>query len=378
MVPAVQRQRLLGFQAHADIGPAEGEVETELALPQVETIALALGDVLHARHDGAVWSCGKNPGCQAERVHVIEIRNLAGIHKALAVKGPAVAHLTGYERGLFSRQVCPGRHFLIRPAFLFRIVFRSVFAGGKISIIDPGLFPEILIQRKMQNESVLNRPIGRLGVAHPLLPRPLRPGQVSLECCVLPRRRCYLPVKFVESGFLFRGRGFDIRFVVSEFEDQAPFRNVVEVGEESIVILLGDGVEFVIVAAGATHRQAQPNRGGRLNPIGHILHPKFFVNDAAFGVGPVIPVEGRSNELVPGSVGHHVTRDLFNGELVEGHVAVEGVNHPIAPTPHIAHAVSRIPVGVAIARRIQPAHRHSLTVSRRPEETVHQVFIGMG
>ena len=64
-------------------------------------------------------------------------------------------------------------------------------------------------------------------------------------------------------------------------------------------------------------------------------------------------------------VGQQVAGELLDRELVERHVAVEGVDHPVAPPPHVALAVGLVAVGVGIAGRVEPAGRHPLAVARR-------------
>ena len=53
--------------------------------------------------------------------------------------------------------------------------------------------------------------------------------------------------------------------------------------------------------------------------------------------------------------GQQVAGDLLDGELVERHVAVEGVDHPVAPAPHRALAVALVAVGVGVAGGVEPA-----------------------
>ena len=59
------------------------------------------------------------------------------------------------------------------------------------------------------------------------------------------------------------------------------------------------------------------------------------------------------------ALGQQVAGELLDGELVERHVAVEGVDHPVAPAPHDALAVALVAVGVGVAGRVEPARRPS-------------------
>ena len=120
----------------------------------------------------------------------------------------------------------------------------------------------------------------------------------------------------------------------------------------------------MIVAAGAAHGQAEPDDRCCLYSIGHVLHSKLLGHDAAFGVGAVIAMKAGGNLLGCGGIGQQIPGDLLDGELIEGHVAIERVDHPIAPAPHAALAIALIAVGVGVARGVQPPGGHSLAIAR--------------
>ena len=65
-------------------------------------------------------------------------------------------------------------------------------------------------------------------------------------------------------------------------------------------------------------------------------------------------MEAGGDPLVLGGVGEHVAGDLLDGELVEGHVAVERVDDPVAVFPDFAAIVLFVAVGIGVARQIQP------------------------
>ena len=161
--------------------------------------------------------------------------------------------------------------------------------------------------------------------------------------------------------------------------DLAALGDVVEVGEGSIELLLAEGVVLVIVAAGAAQGQAQPDGGGGLHPVHHVLDGKLVCDDAALAVAPVVAIEAGGDPLFQGGLGEHVPGQLLHGEAIEGHVGVEGLDHPIPPAPHGPFPVRLVAVAVRIARRIQPcpgpcARRSAETAaggpppSRRPVE----------
>ena len=67
--------------------------------------------------------------------------------------------------------------------------------------------------------------------------------------------------------------------------------SVIEIGEELVVFVLRDRVIFMVVALTTFHGQPQPNRGGCLHAIDHVLHSQFFRESAAFVTGRMIPIE---------------------------------------------------------------------------------------
>ena len=92
----------------------------------------------------------------------------------------------------------------------------------------------------------------------------------------------------------------------------------------------------------------------------------------------MIPVEAGRDFLVERGVGQQVAGDLLDGEAIEGHVLIKGVDHPVTPSPHGSLAVCLIAVGVGIAGRVQPANRHALPIARRLEQPVHQLLVSVG
>ena len=78
-------------------------------------------------------------------------------------------------------------------------------------------------------------------------------------------------------------------------------------------------------------------------------------------------VVGRARQQIPGQ--------LPRDELIERHVAVERVDDPVAPRPHVAHPVVLIPVGVGVARQVEPLDRHPLAVGRRGQQPIDDALV---
>ncbi len=129
---------------------------------------------------------------------------------------------------------------------------------------------------------------------------------------------------------------------------EAVLGHAIECVEEAIVIAHGEGIVFVVVALGAGEGETEPSGGGGIDAIEEDVEALFFRDGAAFAVEQVIPVECGGDELVVGGVREKVAGELFDGELVEGFVLVEGADHPVAPHPLEGIAVLLEPVAIGV------------------------------
>ena len=76
----------------------------------------------------------------------------------------------------------------------------------------------------------------------------------------------------------------------------------------------------------------------------------------------MIAIETRGDLLLERCPGKQIACKLFNRELVESHVGVVRINHPITPPPHVTGAIILIAVGVRVTCCIQPCERHVFAV----------------
>ena len=53
--------------------------------------------------------------------------------------------------------------------------------------------------------------------------------------------------------------------------------NIVEESEDPVVVALGDGIIFMVVAFGAFQRGSQPDTTGGIHPVNHAFNPKLFL-----------------------------------------------------------------------------------------------------
>ena len=121
----------------------------------------------------------------------------------------------------------------------------------------------------------------------------------------------------------------------------------------------------MVVTTGALHGQPQPCHAERAHAVGHVFHAVFLFDNAALGVNDVVAIESRGDQLVDCRAGQQIASQLLGQEAVIGQVAVECLDHPIAPAPHRTLGIVVESMRVGIARNVQPIHRHALAVTRR-------------
>src|SRR4029079_16881343 len=97
---------------------------------------------------------------------------------------------------------------------------------------------------------------------------------------------------------------------------------VVEEREEAIVFALGDGVVLVSLALRTADRQAEPDGTCGANAIDGGGEAELLDVDAALFVDHRVAMEPGGDALGSRRTRQQVAGDLFDRELVEGHVAV--------------------------------------------------------
>ena len=73
-----------------------------------------------------------------------------------------------------------------------------------------------------------------------------------------------------------------------------------------------------------------------------------------------------------------IARQLQHGELVERHVAVEGVDHPLPVGPHLPLVVEVDAVGVGVAGIVEPVPGPLFAPFEPGQQPVDEPFVGIG
>ena len=71
-----------------------------------------------------------------------------------------------------------------------------------------------------------------------------------------------------------------------------------------------------------------------------------------------------------------ISGDLFNRELVKGHVVIDGIDHPVTPGPDGPVKVFFISTSVGVSGMIKPDPSPSLAEMRGRQKFLHQADVG--
>ena len=100
--------------------------------------------------------------------------------------------------------------------------------------------------------------------------------------------------------------------------------------------------------------RAQPDRGRRVNAIDDLIGAIPFGVDSSFDVAGRRSVKTSCDFLRKCRIGQQVPRDLFNRELINGHVVIHRLNDPIAKGPHVSNLIRLVSVGIGVACQVEP------------------------
>ena len=133
----------------------------------------------------------------------------------------------------------------------------------------------------------------------------------------------------------------------------------------------------MVVALGALNGQAENAFADGVHPVEHRLHSELFGVDAALFIDHRVAQETRGHDLILSRVRQQVTGDLFDDELVVRLVGVERVDHPVAVEPDRPLFVLLEPVGIGVARGVEPMTPPPFAVMRRGQQSLDLFFIGV-
>ena len=143
---------------------------------------------------------------------------------------------------------------------------------------------------------------------------------------------------------------------------------VVQEGEQAVVFVVRDRIELVGVALGALRGEAEHRLAHAVDTIEHLRHPELLRNDRALLVEHAVAEEAGGHDLILRRIRQQIACDLLDHELVVGQIAAEGVDHPVAPGPHLARQVFLVAVGVGVAGEVEPVAGPLLAIAGAREQ----------
>src|SRR5690242_14771903 len=94
--------------------------------------------------------------------------------------------------------------------------------------------------------------------------------------------------------------------------------------------------------------------------------------NAALFVEHRVAMEPGGDALLRRRAGQQITGELLDRELIERHVRIDRVDHPIAVRPDRTIAVLLVAIRVGVAREVEPLARPTLAILRRGKKAVDQ------
>ena len=162
---------------------------------------------------------------------------------------------------------------------------------------------------------------------------------------------------------LFVRRHFDGWWRKQRISIHRFFGQAEEIRKELIELFLSQRIKFMVMTGGASCSQTQPNGRCRFHSVDGIANIVLFIDRPTFTGRYVAPIEPGCHFLSKIRCRQKVSSQLLNGEFVEGHIPVEGLDHPVPIGPDLPFIVQVEPVGICITGRIQPDPRHMFTVA---------------
>ena len=169
----------------------------------------------------------------------------------------------------------------------------------------------------------------------------------SLILGVVDRERRELFANLFLDRFLFD-------FLLRREQRQLRFGRVVHERHQLVVRPVRYRVELVRVTLRTAQREAKPRGAGGVDAIDHRVESELKRIDAALLVDHRVAMKTSGHALRQCGARQHVAGDLFDGELIERHVVVDGADYPVSPRPDGSRAILLVAVRVGITCEVEP------------------------
>ena len=358
MLPFARLERVLrGDDLEGILRPRMDQVDGVVAIVGEEVPAAEVGGLIHAGDDGLIGATAGNsdPGAVAEGLVALEVGDVAEVRGGLGCQDEGRPEATV---GL------PGR-ILGGLDLLERALGDGEFPAG--ALVEDGVDEKVGVGRADAEAfgPCLDGPFVEVGarIAAAVLEALLHAGDLGGN---------RLPAGLVLVALRDDHAGVGVPDIAVE----TALGGVPEIGGHRVEIPRADRIELVVVADRTVRGEAEPDGGGGLDSVAGVVREVLVFDGATLVGGHVAPVESGGDALVVGGLGEEVTGDLVDGELVEGLVAVEGADDPVAVGPHLAVVVEMEAVGIGVAGGIEPEPGAVFAPGGRVHEAADVVVVG--
>ena len=162
----------------------------------------------------------------------------------------------------------------------------------------------------------------------------------------------------IELGLLLGGGEFEERRGGLDIAIHGRVGVVVEECVHRVELARAQRIEFMIVAHRTSTRKSEEGLDGRTGAIDGVSVQELVVDRTPFGGRDVASVKTGGDQLRLRRVLEQIARKLLDGELIEGHIAVESIDDPIAVGPDLPMVIQMQTMGVSIACHIEPVLGH--------------------
>ena len=128
------------------------------------------------------------------------------------------------------------------------------------------------------------------------------------------------------------------------------------------------------MALSTLQRGTEPDGARGVDAVDDLVDPAFLRLGTRFDVGGRAAMKASGNDLLRRGIGQQISGDLLQRELIERHVGIERVHHPVAPGPDFAQIIALEAMRVRIAGEIEPRACPADAELLGGQETVHQLF----
>ena len=100
----------------------------------------------------------------------------------------------------------------------------------------------------------------------------------------------------------------------------------------------------MIMTLGTFQGGTQPGGTRGIYPVKHLIHPVLLGMNTRLHIAGGCTVKAGGDFLICGCIGKQISGNLLDGKLIEGHILIDGIDHPVPECPAIPELICLKPV----------------------------------